>query len=283
MLSVTSENGCTVQQAINNLKTNCALDETQPRGTFYFTKTSDIRTRVRAKNTLDAIKILESMGYSAQIVNGNLPQGKTDVMGLTCGTAKFDWDACKSKIIPGAICDNLTSGGGAFSETTQTKLTEFLIHGAAGACGTVCEPYALQAKFPLPMVHVHYARGASLGESLYQSVAGPFQLLIVGDPLCQPFATKPAFSIKGLEPMSSTKDEISLQVDFSDSPVELSELKVYLDGLLLNDVNVSRKQTSRKLLLDTRDMQDGFHELRVVCVANNLIASATPGSSFSRR
>ena len=46
----------------------------------------------------------------------------------------------------------------------------------------------LQQKFPLPFIHDHYAQGCSLAEAFYQSVWGPYQLLILGDPLTRPFA-----------------------------------------------------------------------------------------------
>ena len=60
---------------------------------------------------------------------------------------------------------------------------EFLRHGAAGSSGTVTEPYAIQAKFPTPFIQTVYAHGYTLGEAFYQSVSGPYQLLIVGDAL----------------------------------------------------------------------------------------------------
>ena len=41
------------------------------------------------------------------------------------------------------------------------------------------------------LAQLHYARGCSLAESFYQSISGPYQLLIVGDPLCQPWAVLP--------------------------------------------------------------------------------------------
>ena len=76
-------------------------------------------------------------------------------------------------------------------ESGQTPLSEFLRYGAAGASGTVIEPYAIPEKFPSPQIHVHYARGCTLAEAYYQSVHGPAQFLIVGDPLCRPWATIP--------------------------------------------------------------------------------------------
>ena len=41
------------------------------------------------------------------------------------------------------------------------------------------------------MIQVHYARGCSLAEAFYQSVYAPYQLMIVGDPLCRPWANIP--------------------------------------------------------------------------------------------
>jgi hypothetical protein len=104
------------------------------------------------------------------------------------GAAGFSWQSSGSRLLPGAIAESLTSYGGHFNTHKQTKLTEFLRHGAAGASGAVAEPFSLQAKFPVPLLHVHYADGCSLAEAFYQSVEAPYQLLIVGDPLARPYA-----------------------------------------------------------------------------------------------
>ena len=39
--------------------------------------------------------------------------------------------------------------------------------------GTVAEPYALQFKFPLPMMYGYYAKGVSAIEAFYLSVTSP--------------------------------------------------------------------------------------------------------------
>ena len=128
----------------------------------------------------------------AEVVAGPLPQGRRDVAGLTMGAADFDWAKSGNTILPGAICENLTSLGAVFTPSAgQTPLSAFVRAGAAGSSGTVIEPYALQAKFPHPAIHVHYARGATLAEAFYQAVQSPYQLLVVGDPLCRPWATIP--------------------------------------------------------------------------------------------
>ena len=72
------------------------------------------------------------------------------------------------------------------------------------------EPRAIQAKFPLPSLHLHYVRGCSLAEAFYQSVSGPYQLLIVGDPLCQPWATFPKITVEGIKPEQEVRGTFSI-------------------------------------------------------------------------
>jgi hypothetical protein len=187
-------------------------------------------------------------------------------LGLTTGSPSFNWTATGSRIVPGAICENLTSFGGRLLVAGQTKLSEFLKNGAAGSSGTVTEPFALQAKFPHPLVHAHYASGCSLAEAFYQSVAGPFQLLIVGDPLCQPFATRPVITISGIASNDEISNIVSLKIDDSESPVSIAGLEFYVDGIL-----VFRDRMRETIGFDTTGISDGYHELRLVTVASNAI------------
>ena len=57
--------------------------------------------------------------------------------------------------------------------------------------------------YDLDLLHVHYASGCTLAEAYYQSVFGPYQLLVVGDPLCRPWARIPVVSIEGIEPKAT--------------------------------------------------------------------------------
>jgi hypothetical protein len=149
----------------------------------------DIRSRTREWGFAAAARLLEEAGVAAVVEEGVLPRNRSDIAGAMVGTANFDFAGSGSRILPGAICEHLTSCGGVLTWSDfQTPLTEWLRDGAAGASGTVTEPLAMQAKFPYPFIHVHYARGATLAEAFYQSVAAPYQLLIVGDPLCRPWA-----------------------------------------------------------------------------------------------
>lgn len=191
MLGITSGRGTSVREAVAAMERAAAADGTRPAGTVYYMSNGDVRSTTRRWGFEAAVRLLKEAGVSAVIEEGALPKGKTDVAGAMVGVSDFDFAASGSRILPGAICEHLTSCGGIMTwGGGQTELTAFIRHGAAGASGTVTEPYAIQAKFPDPFIQVHYARGATLAEAFYQSVSGPYQLLIVGDPLCRPWGAK---------------------------------------------------------------------------------------------
>lgn len=188
MLGVTSGRGLSVREAVSVLERAAAADGTRPAGTVYYMRNGDVRSRTREWGFEAAVRMLKELGVSAVVEEGTLPSGHSDVAGAMVGIAGFDWPGSGSRILPGAICEHLTSAGGVMTWTLfQTPLTEFLRNGAAGASGTVTEPLAIQAKFPDPFIQVYYAQGFSLAEAFYLSVRGPYQLLIVGDPLCRPW------------------------------------------------------------------------------------------------
>ena len=268
VLAVTRNYGTTEQQALAQLKDSVNADETNPDGTFYFSYGNTMRNKVRKSQIKPVIETLKSMGRNAVTIKTALPQNAADIIGLTTGTSKFDFLASGSKILPGAICENLTSFGGLLAVPVQTKLSDFIRFGAAGSSGTVTEPKALAAKFPHAMIQVHYARGCSLAEAYYQSVAGPFQLLIVGDALCQPFAVRPQVNIEGMLPMQEVSEKIKLQFDTSQSKVPVSMVELYVDGVLL-----FRDHEMSALNFDTGLLVDGYHEMRAVVTANDLIES----------
>jgi tetratricopeptide (TPR) repeat protein len=264
VLAATRRYGNTEREAVRQLSLSMKADETYPTGTFYFSDTDDIRNQTRKPNYRYAIDALERLGHNVEVIDTPLPVGRRDVLGLTTGAATFSWIASGSKFVPGAIGDNLTSFGGRLSDPGQTKLSEFLRNNAAGASGTVVEPYALQAKFPHPLIHVHYARGCTLAESFYQSLQSPFQQLIVGDALCQPFATRPTIEVAGVTPGEKVAGQIELTIDATASPVPIGRLELYVDGVM-----VLQSQMRQQIKFDTTGVPDGYHELRFVVVAND--------------
>ncbi len=277
MLGVTSGRGMKVGEVIANLKRSAPVDGTQPRGTFYFVRNNDIRSKTRHACYDEAVRLLTAEGARAEVLDGVLPTAKQDVLGITMGKSDFGVREAGMNILPGALCDNLTSYGAEFIRPYQVPLTHFLEAGAAGASGTVWEPTAMQAKFPLPTLHVHYRRGCSLAESFYQAISSPYQTLIVGDPLCQPWAKIPLLAITGLDDFKegSTAGSRPLAgvVKFAAkvSPVEgtnVKECELFLDGRL-----VARLPAAQLVPLDCAKLPPGYHEVRFVAVTADAIES----------
>ncbi|QDT39691.1 TPR end-of-group domain-containing protein [Stratiformator vulcanicus] len=231
MLSVTAENGLNLDESLELLRRSKSADGTHPTGTVHYIVNKNIRSRTRQPLFASAIAALDRLGVKAEATNGLLPKERDDVIGLMAGSAIFDWPASKSKMKPGAIAEHLTSFGGVFGRKNgQTQLTEFLRHGAAGSSGTVTEPYAIPNKFPNPFLHVHYAAGCTLAEAFYQSVHGPYQLLVVGDPLCRPWADEVALQIDIDSPAPDGDGSIAVSVDAENLPEVPTGIAIYLDG-----------------------------------------------------
>jgi hypothetical protein len=286
MLGVTAGRGNLVPEIVRGLEASAAADGTTPPGTVYFVTNDDVRTKTRSQAFPPIVRALEALGVKAEIVSGVLPSEKRDVAGLMTGSPTFDWPACKSTIVPGAICENLTSLGAVFTEAAgQTPLSVFIRAGAAGSSGTVIEPYALQEKFPHPAIHVHYARGATLAEAFYQSVQAPYQLLVVGDPLCRPWATIPQVQVatagdgKGLVANGTLSGRIELLPQATVAKPkpprvgvagggEIADFTLFVDG-----VQLAQCRPGERLPLDTAQLADGHHELRVVARESSSVRS----------
>ncbi len=281
MLGVTAGRGNTLAEVLSYLKRSAAADGTHPKGTIYFVQNGDIRSRVRQGAFPAAVRELKKLGVSAEIVEGTVPLAHNDVQGVVMGIADFNWKASGSTILPGAICEHFTSFGGIMSKGAgQTPLSEFLRYGAAGASGTVTEPYAIANKFPSPMIQVHYVRGCTLAESFFQSVHGPYQLLVVGDPLCRPWAVIPRVTSAGVKPGAVVRGQLEIKPStarvgqassLSPAAGQVANLpppdaaadhfELFVDGLRRAEC-----KPGETLTLDTTELADGSHELRVVAV-----------------
>ena len=269
VLGVTTGRGLSVDETIENLKRSSGADGTRPAGTVYFPTNGDIRSTTREWAFKQAAAELQKLGVAAVVEPGVLPRQKGDVAGAVIGIADFDWPASGSKILPGAIVEHLTSFGGVMTRGAgQTPLTEFLRNGAAGASGTVTEPYAIQAKFPTAFIQVAYAKGLSLAESFYLSVSGPYQLLIVGDPLCRPWAEKVELQLAGLSAENEpSRGTLALTPQSRTARgVEAKSFELYVDGV--------RRQTiaaGERFTLDTGKLPAGKHSLTVVSLTGSRI------------
>ena len=264
MLAVTAGRGNTREEALSYLNRSATADGTHPRGTIYFVQNGDIRSRVRQAGFPDAVKKLRYLGVAAEILQGDVPEGKNDVQGAMLGVADFNWDASRSAILPGAICEHFTSfGGDMHAGAGQTPLSVWLRYGAAATSGTVTEPYSILNKFPSSMMQVHYARGCTVAESFYQAVLCPYQLLIVGDPLCRPWANIPQITVTGLTAGQTVHDLLKVKPEaiFARGS-DVDHFEMVLDGLKIREC-----LPEGSLEIDTAKTADGAHELRIAAVS----------------
>ena len=270
VLGVTYGRGNTLGEILRYLEASPKADGTAPTGTIYFMENSDIRSGTREPGFHMAVEQLKQLKVAAQIEKGDIPKNKTDVQGLLCGVAEFDWNSSRSTIKPGALCENLTSFSGIFTTNfPQTPLSVFLRNGATGSSGTVTEPFAIQNKFPHAMVQVHYARGCTLAEAFYQAVYAPYQLIVVGDPLCRPWANIPQIAVDGVKAGGTLKDKVSLHATATlPRGGSVDRFELFVDG-----ERVASESAGEPLELDTRLYPDGNHELRVVGIENSAIES----------
>jgi len=258
-LGVTAGRGNSVDEIIESLKRSRNADFTAPKGTVYFERNGDVRSTTREWGFQAAAEELRKLGVNAVVEDGVLPKERSDVAGGVIGIADFDWAASKSTILPGAIVEHLTSCGGMIGKgAPQTPCTEFIKHGAAGASGTVTEPYALQEKFPSPFIQVHYAKGFTLAEAFYLSLYGPYQLLVIGDPLCRPWAKRVEVKASGITDGQALTNSVSIKP--SVSPLtQIAEYRLYVDGKL-----VSSSKPGSALTLDPKSLPEGYHEVSIV-------------------
>jgi len=267
MLGYIGEKANTLTEVQQCLRTSATADGTRPAGTIYCMVSSDwARTGSRQWAFNSVAAALGRLGVKGEVLNGVLPPQKPDVAGAVVGIAGFKWPDSGSRILPGAFCDHLTSFAGVMTGTGQTMLSEWIRHGAAGASGTVTEPYALPAKFPSAFLHVYYASGCSLAEAFYQSLSGPYQQLLVGDPLCRPWARIPDVKVAGLKPGEAVSKPRRLTVSVSgdEKPVAY---ELYVNGVLAQR---TAGFPARTLTLDASSLAPGAHEARIVAIVGPL-------------
>jgi hypothetical protein len=270
VLAHTSGRGNSVTEALASLRKSVAADESHPKGTIYYLENRDVRSTAREWAFRRAAEKLRELGVWATVEFGVLPKNKPDVAGAMIGASDFDWSATGSTIVPGAICDHLTSFGGALNEGDgQTPITEFIRYGAAGASGTVTEPYAVQAKFPTAFVHYHYAQGCTLAEAFYQSVQGPYQLLIVGDGLCAPWKKRVTVRVDGLSAGAILKGVVRITPDVTATDAfTAAAYELFLDGRRAAGV-----LAGKPIEFDTTQAPDGAHDLVVTVSGTDAIAT----------
>ena len=278
MLAYTGQRGNSLDEIKHYLDRSTSSDATRPDGTVYLMENRNIRAVVRQPWFSETCKLLNKIGRKCEILSpgngskkGILPQNRDDIIGLTAGTKHFNLTASGSSLLPGAIADSFTSYGGDFNNRKQTKLTEFLRQGAAGSSGAITEPYSFREKFPLPLIHYYYARGCSLAESWYQSIASPYQAILVGDPITQPFAKFADIKLTSPDLQQAWKGEVHLTTKARPKGNgRIARLELWVDG-----IPVSNGTTDNTLTWDTTTVDDGYHDIRLVAEEDGLIRTRT--------
>lgn len=263
MLGVTSGRGNSVTEVVDGLKRAAAADGANPKGTWYYMFDGNIRTNIREWGFASAIAKLESIGQKAKQDNTPTPTGadraiaipknKVDILGAMIGHQFPNPPKSGSKVMPGGLVDNLTSFGGAMSWAEgQVPISALIRFGSAGAAGTVTEPGGTQIKFPTPFLFYYYAKGATLAESYYLSVQMPYQILMLGDPLCQPFAKLP--KIEGVTAGQIVDKLGGILKAVAPEGVQCQPMEFFIDGLPAHDPKVV--------------LGDGYHEVLAAAQCN---------------
>jgi hypothetical protein len=277
VLAVTGGRGEAVDLAGIRLALTAAADGSRPDGTVYLMNSTDeARSGPRRWAFAAAATALAAEGVAAEVLPGILPPAKARVVGVTAGIADFDWAASGATLVAGAWGDHLTSLAGVLRpHGGQTPLTAWLAAGAAGSAGTVTEPLNYQAKFPTAFLHLHRARGLTLAEALWRSVAAPYQLLAVGDPLSSPWARPPALTVS---PDPAKPDVFRCQaLGAPAARVPLGTVEVFLDGRRLLTA------APGAIAVPLSGLPAGAHELRVVGIAADAQAATARWSTTITR
>lgn len=274
LLAYTGLHGNSMPEVLSYLRAAVASDGTFPDGTVYLMENTDIRSQTRESSFHATALALRERGHRVEILakgqhsqDGNIPKNKADVIGAVVGSRHFDWNRSNSRLLPGAIAESLTSYGGDFDKSSQTKLTEFLRYGAAGSSGTVAEPYSIQAKFPTPSLHIYYADGSSLAEAFYQSVKAPYQLIIVGDPLARPFAYFANVSLASPSITRAWHNTVLIKPALKpEKDHSIHHLELWIDGQYTDEV-----APWDVFLWNTNKVEDGCHDVRLIAVEDSSI------------
>jgi hypothetical protein len=93
-------------------------------------------------------------------------------------------------------------------------------------------------------------------------------LIVIGDPLCQPWALPPTLSVVGVSDGEIIKGQVQITptAKYPDRRAA-SRFELYVDGLRKDAIG-----SGGKFELATQLFTDGWHELRVVAVDNTPIA-----------
>ena len=262
MLGHRGKNGNTLAEIRRCLNRGAASDGTRPSGTVYFIQSEDVRSKCRQWQLRGANDDLTKLGLSVVIGHGK-PAPLQDVIGLQMGTPNVKTD--RHTFLPGAMAEHLTSAAAVFHQDHQTKLTSWIRAGATASCGTVSEPYAIWEKFPTAHFYYHYASGATMIESFYQSIKSPLQILLVGDPLASPWgAPEVSMSLEGTDGLGILEITAARPVVHTSALEFWAARFIYLvDGRFIHE--------GHSVVIERASFTPGRHLLRTIAQSAGLV------------
>ncbi len=218
-----------------------AADCTQPTGSVYLFHTLDERNIqwFQFENTAFLLRFLAAP-LETVFKDGAFFWPVTNAAGVMVGqpggNGVDSMQFTQSTYSAGAIAHHLTSFGGVLYELSgQESIIRWLDAGCIGSYGTVMEPCSYSNKFPQARIQFWYGRGFNMGESYWMSVQSPYQGVVVGDPLCAPYAYRPAVAVSGLASNQVVSGTVALSVTGTTSGVgrPVDQLDLFLDGMRL--------------------------------------------------
>ncbi len=262
MLGYLGPNGNTREEIMMCLSNGVQADRTKPEGTVLILTNNDVRTLCRTWEFEPVSRELNALGVVSTITT-SLPSGQVPppmLIGLMTGAADIPEVANgQFHFHAGSIAEHLTSFGAAFDIKGQTKITEWIRAGATASAGTIAEPLSYWTKFPHARVFSHQVAGCTILESLIQSIRCPLQILLIGEPLANPWAPQSTLVIHGLEngKLEGPK-KITTKITTRDGEV-FNRFMFLIDGKTIQPLGKSSEIT-----LDSATLAPGLHKFRIV-------------------
>ncbi|NCC50033.1 MAG: TIGR03790 family protein [Spartobacteria bacterium] len=243
--------GWTFDQARQVVDRSKQATFSSPPGVIYMLHTIDTDRSIqwpRYNNTDFACRFIDAP-LTCDIRDANTLSGVTNIAAYMLGLPSIIWDILSNQFVPGALGNLVTSFGGNLfenNEMIQMSILTWLRAGCAGSYGTCREPCAYTQKFPDPLIHYYYARGFSLGECFYMAIQSPYEGVVVGDPLCTPYAHPAALAVTGLASNSTVSNAVSLTISAqaADANKPVGRIDVYLDGYFHQTIFEARPEAS---------------------------------------
>lgn len=264
-LHVTALLSTTADEAVALVDRSVASDGTAPAGALFLFQDANGNAGTRNAQYDAARRELEALGATTEHVRAgaDVAVNRKRVMGYMAGGSYSALTAAgvsSNEYLPGALCDHLQSFGAVPQNFdpdpkrhSQFPVTHMVRAGVTGVHGAVAEPFTVA--FPDPDLFTAYVQGATLAETFSARLPIAYwQNLVLGDPLCAPFAVRPEVTVDGAPPEPWSK-AVALRVRAPGA----KRIDVYVDGVWTSGDDGAETTAT----VDTRRFADGPREVLV--------------------